>query len=256
MLRGYVDAYKALGKEKYLNIAIKNGQFLVDNMLQSDFRLNRNYKDGKSSINGFLDDYALTIQAFMALYEVTFDEEWLKRSKGLADYVIEHFLDTSSYLFNYASDLNPPLIAQKKELGDNAIPGSNSAMARALFSLGTYLYNEGYQQQARQMMANLASTVEESEQPSFYSNWLQLYQSLVTPPYEVAIVGPNAASLSQEIMKAYIPNSLILGGTKEGSLELLKDKLVEGETYIYVCQNKVCRFPVQTAAEALEQLQN
>lgn len=256
MLRGYVDAYKALGEDKYLKTAIKNGQFLVDNMLQSDFRLNRNYKDGKSSINGFLDDYALTIQAFMALYEVTFDEEWLKRSKGLADYATAHFLDTSSYLFNYASDLNPPLIAQKKELGDNAIPGSNSAMARALFSLGTYLYDEGYQQQARQMMANLASTVEESEQPSFYSNWLQLYQSLVAPPYEVAVVGPNAAVLSQEIMKAYLPNSLILGGTEEGSLELLKDKLVEGETYIYVCQNKVCRFPVQTAAEALEQLQN
>ena len=129
-------------------------------------------------------------------------------------------------------------------------------MARALFSLGTYLYEEAYQDLARQMMANLVNTVEESQQPSFYSNWLQLYQSLATPPYEVAVVGPNAGALSKELMTSYLPNSLFLGGTAEGSLELLKDKLVEGETYIYVCQNKVCRFPVQTAAEALEQLQN
>lgn len=254
MLIGYVDAFKALGEEKYLTSALRNGQFLVDNMLQSDFRLHRNYKDGKSSINGFLDDYAMTIQAFMALYEVSFDEAWLQHSKGLADYAMAHFLDTATYLFNYTSDLDPPLIARKKELGDNAIPGSNSAMARALFSLGTYLYDEAYQKQARQMMATMSQTIEESEQPSFYSNWLQLYQALVAPPYEVAIVGPDAQSLSRELMKSYLPNSLLLGGSEEGSLELLKDKLVEGETYIYVCQNKVCRFPVQTVAEALEQL--
>ncbi|MBX2876939.1 MAG: thioredoxin domain-containing protein [Saprospiraceae bacterium] len=255
MLRGYVDAFKALREPAYLDMALENGQFLIENMMQADFRLNRNFKDGKSSINAFLDDYALSIQAFMALYEVTFDEAWLERSKGLADYAMEHFLDTSTYLFNYTSDLDPPLIARKKELGDGAIPSSNSSMARALFSLGTYLYEEGYQDLARQMMANLVNTVEESQQPSFYSNWLQLYQSLAAPPYEVAVVGPNAQALSQELMAAYLPNSLFLGGTVEGSLELLKDKLVEGETYIYVCQNKVCRFPVQTAAEALEQLQ-
>ncbi len=256
MLQAYVHAFKALGDQNYLDVAMKNGQFLVENMLQSDARLNRNFKDGKSSINGFLDDYALSIQAFMALYEVTFDEVWLERSEDLANYAIDHFLDTTTYLFNYTSDLDPPLIARKKELGDGAIPSSNSSMARALFALGTYLYEEEYQDLARQMMANLTSTVEDSEQPSFYSNWLQLYQSLAAPPYEVAVVGPNAKQLSQELMSAYLPNSLFLGGTAEGSLELLKDKLVEGETYIYVCQNKVCRFPVQTAAEALEQLQN
>lgn len=254
MLRGYVDAYKALGDESYLEAALKNGNFLVKNQLQSDYRLNRNYKDGVSSINGFLDDYAISIQAFMALYEITFDAVWLERSKGLADYAITHFLDTSNYLFNYTSDLDPPLIARKKELGDNVIPGSNSTMARALFSLGTYLYEENYQEQAKQMMANLAPTVLDNEQPSFYSNWLQLYQAVVSPPYEVAILGPNAESLSRELMSNYLPNCVFLGGEKEGELELLKDKLVEGETYIYVCQNKVCKFPVQTAAAALEQL--
>lgn len=254
MLRGYVDAYKALGDESYLEAALKNGNFLVKNQLQSDYRLNRNYKDGVSSINGFLDDYAISIQAFMALYEVTFDAVWLEQSKGLADYAITHFLDTSNYLFNYTSDLDPPLIARKKELGDNVIPSSNSTMARALFSLGTYLYEEAYQAQAKQMMANLAPTVLDNEQPSFYSNWLQLYQALANPPYEVAILGPKAESLSKELMSNYLPNCIFLGGEKEGELELLKDKLVEGETYIYVCQNKVCKFPVQTAAAALEQL--
>ncbi|MEZ5043737.1 MAG: thioredoxin domain-containing protein [Saprospiraceae bacterium] len=254
MLTGYVDAFKALGEASYLETALKNGNFLVEHQLQSDFRLDRNYKDGRSSINAFLDDYAFTIQAFIALYEVTFDEAWLKRSQGLADYAISHFLDTTTHLFHYTSKLDPPLIARKKEIADNVIPSSNSAMARALFSLGTFLYQETYQQMARQMMANLGPTILPSEQPSFYSNWLKLYQAIAKPPYEVAIVGPAAANLSRELMQHYLPNSIFLGGTTEGTLELLQDKLVAGETYIYVCQNKVCKFPVQTVEEALKQL--
>ncbi|MEN0049359.1 MAG: thioredoxin domain-containing protein, partial [Bacteroidota bacterium] len=58
MLKGYIDAYKAFGKEEYLNTALKNADFLIQNMMQEDGKLFRNHKDGKSVINGFLDDYA------------------------------------------------------------------------------------------------------------------------------------------------------------------------------------------------------
>jgi hypothetical protein len=33
---------------------------------------------------------------------------------------------------------------------------------------------------------------------------------------------------------------------------LLKNRFVEGETYIYVCVNKACKMPVKTVKEALE----
>jgi hypothetical protein len=45
---------------------------------------------------------------------------------------------------------------------------------------------------------------------------------------------------------------MLLGGETEGSLELLKDKLQDGATYIYVCQNKVCKLPVEEVDRALE----
>ncbi len=92
MLKGYIDAYKALGNEQYLKVALKNANFLSKTMLQSDGRLNRNYKDGKSVINAFLDDYANLAEAFIALYEVTFDEQWLNKAKRLTDYANQHFL--------------------------------------------------------------------------------------------------------------------------------------------------------------------
>ena len=93
MLRGYVDAFNSFGEKKFLNAAIQNGNFIINNMMKEDGRLNRNYKKGKSSINGFLDDYAYTIEAFIALYEATFNEKWLYTAKELANHTIEHFLD-------------------------------------------------------------------------------------------------------------------------------------------------------------------
>lgn len=252
MLTGYIDAYKAFGKKEYLETALNNAQFIRKNMMQEDYRLLRNYKDGQTKINAFLDDYALTIQAFTALYEVTFDESWLQEAKGLAEYTITHFFDAQSGMFNYTSNLDPPLIARKKELSDNVIPGSNSAIARSLFTLGTYLYLPDYIDKAKQMMKNMEENVTTSEQPNFYSNWCNLYLDLVKPPYEVAIVGDNYAALQQQMLSHYLPNAILLGGKTEGNLELLTDKLQEGETMIYVCQNKVCKLPVREVDKALK----
>ncbi len=252
MLKGYIDAYRALGQKKYLDAALKNADFIVKEMIQQDGRLNRNFKNKKSVINAFLDDYALTIDAFTHLYQVTFDEQWLYKSKVLADYAIQHFFDEKSAMFNYTSDIDPPLVARKMELTDNVIPGSNSSMARALYQLGTYLYNSDYIEKAKQMAHNMSETITQTESPNFYSNWCSLYASLVNPPYEIAIVGDNHNQLRSEMLPYYLPNALLLGGKDEGSLELLKSKLQEGETMIYVCQNKVCKFPVRAVEKAME----
>ena len=64
--------------------------------MEENGKLNRNYKNGKSTINGFLDDYAFTISAFIELYQSTFDEKWLKKANKLTSYVMEHFYDSKS----------------------------------------------------------------------------------------------------------------------------------------------------------------
>ena len=253
MLQGYIDAYKAFGEKEYLQIALKNADFLIQNMLKEGERLNRNFKDGKSVINAFLDDYALLIQAFTSLYEVTFDEKWLYKSKDLLDYTLAHFYDEKTGFFNYTSDVDPPLVAQKQETSDNVIPGSNSMMARNLYRLGLYFYNNEHIEKAKQMLHNMTQSIENSENPSFFSNWLQLYLDVVKPPYEIAILGEEATLKRDVIMRYYLPNAILLGGKEEGTLELLKNKLQE-ESMIYVCQNKVCNLPTADIQLALKQM--
>jgi hypothetical protein len=251
MLEGYVNAYRAFGNQAYLDAALKNGKFISEKMIQPDKRLNRNFKDSKSVINAFLDDYAFTISAFVALYEVTFDEKWLYRAKDLLEYTLAHFADAESGLFFYTSDIDPPLVARKMETADNVIPGSNSQMARNLHTLGLFFYKNEWLEKANGMMHRLSKAIVDSDTPDFYSNWCQLYLDFVKPPYEVAIVGVDAATKRNELMRNYLPHALLLGGKDEGTLELLKDKLQEGETMIYVCRNKVCKLPVSNPAKAL-----
>ncbi len=252
MLNGLLDAWRAFGDKTYLEMALANGQFLRENMLQDDYRLNRNYKDGKSSINAFLDDYALTAKAFIALYEVTFDERWLYDAQKLTQYALDHFSDEETGFFYYTSDLDPPLVTRKKEITDNVIPGSNSVMTHNLLILGDYFYKPEWMDKARSLVAAMAGQIHASGSPDYYSNWCQVYMDCLRMPYEVAIVGPEAAQKRDALLPHYLPNAMLLGGETEGTLELLKDKLQDGATYIYVCQNKVCKLPVQELAKALE----
>jgi uncharacterized protein YyaL (SSP411 family) len=250
MLKGYVDAYRIFDDQKFLSVALKNAQFLKENMLRGDGGLNRNYKDGKSSINGFADDYSFVIDAFIALYQATFDEQWLFDADALMQYAIAHFYDEKTGMFFYTSDEDDPLITRSREVPDNVIPGSNSSLARGLFYLGTYLYKEDYLDKSRQMIRNVINSM--NQEGAYYSNWAILLTHLTYQPYEVAIVGEKAAELRREWDRHFQPNAFLLGGNVEGKLELLKNKKVEGQTFIYVCQDKLCKLPVQTVAAALE----
>lgn len=253
MLKGYVDAYKAFGNPKHLKMALRNADFLAKNMMQNDGRLNRNYKDGKSVINAFLDDYANLAEAFIGLYEVTFDEKWLQKSKQLTDYVTAHFYDKKSGLYFYTSDLDAKLITRKMEIFDNVISGSNSVMAKNLFKLGTYFYDKKMLEQSQKMLQTQLKDIERSA--GYSANWLDLYLYQVNPPYEVAILGKGFNEKRKALQAAFLPNAFFLGGASEGDLALLKGKLIKGETMIYVCKNRLCKLPVSDVSAALEQME-
>ncbi len=249
MIKGLIDAYFAFQNETYLHDALKTAEFVVDNQLRIDGGLNRSYKDGRSSINGFLDDYSFTIEAFIGLYEATFDERWLKRADELMSYARTNFLNIESQMFYYTSVKDDPLIARKTELADNVIPASNSSIAHSLYQLGHYFYREMDIKHAKQMLNNMMATLEQN--PYYYSNWIRLYAKISYPFYEVAIVGDEAGIKRNNLFARYIPNAIIIGGKDEGSLELLEDKKVDGRTMIYVCENKTCRLPVTEPERAL-----
>ncbi len=253
MITGLCDAYRALGEAGYRDRAVRAATFLHDEMTDTDGRLYRNYKGGSAAINGLLDDYAFLAQAYVDVYQVTFDEVWLKRAERLLDYADAHFYNTEVGMYNYTSDLDPQLVTANVPLTDGALPSGNSAYARAAYQLGTLLADEARKARALGMMGRMNDKITGAN-ARFYANWARLYQEIYRPTYEVAILGPapEAGAAFSDMARRYLPNALFLGGSEEGSLALLEGKLNPEETTIYVCLDKVCKLPVTDVAQALE----
>jgi hypothetical protein len=252
MLRGYVDAYSAFGEKKFLDAALKNGEFILNKMMSEDGRLNRNYKNGRCNINAFLDDYACTIEAFINLYEATFDEKWIYNAKKLADYVLRYFKNEQADFFFYTSDIDEPLIARKIDFSDNVTPSSNSSLASGLFKLSRFFYNERHEELANNMLKAIKQYAILS--PTFHSYWLNVVLNFIFPFYEIGIVGDYFERKKEHLVKNFLPNIILFGGKNDGSLEILMNRYVPGKTLIYVCENRVCQIPIEEAEKALNKI--
>ncbi len=251
-ISGLVSAFEVTGDHKYLEAAEQNAQFIMSFMIDEDFRLWRNYKEGNTTINGFLDDYAMIINGLISLYQISFEIEYLDMAMNLTKYTLDHFSNDSNQMFHFTSDLDPPLIAKTTAFSDNVIPSGNSMMAQNLYSLGIIYGNDNWKGRAIKMVQNVIPSIRSSNQPSFYSNWIRLMMKVIQPPFEIVIMGDRYYEKRMQFASINLPSVLFMGGVIE-NLPLLENKL-QDETTIYVCKNKVCKLPVYTMEEALKQL--
>ena len=251
MLKGFVEAYKAIGTKTYLDIALRNANFIINKIWSSDGNLKHSYKDGKATINGFLEDYAHVIEAFISLYEVTFDEKWLQNAKQLTDYTFDNFYDVEAQFFSFTSHQDERLITTHFEVEDNVIPASNSVMADALFKLSIYFNNGYYEKICQQMVQNIIPTV---DYPSAFSNWLNVLLHFSEQNKELAICGNNALDYLEKINQNYLPNIIIAGSSSLSTLPFLENRFLEKETLFYLCQNKTCDIPTNDFEEISKEI--
>ena len=251
MITGLTDAYRATGDEKYVTLARESMDFLKKTLVKGD-KISHAYVKGKISGEGFLDDYAYTIQALEALYMVTFNETYLQKAKKLTGYVIKNFRDTTDGLFNYSGNNNEKLFFNRKQLFDNVIPSSNSVMAQNLHVMGLAFSNEEWIKKSKSMTQSMQEL--SLSNPLFMANWIAVSAEQNLDLAEVLITGPGSEVFRKEIPKNYHPFSLYFGSKKESVLPLLENKILSGETTIYICVNKTCKRPVKKVSDALSQL--
>ncbi|MBF6641139.1 thioredoxin domain-containing protein [Flavobacterium sp. J49] len=261
MSKGFVEAYKALGDSKYLDIALQNAHFITKKLWSTEGHLFRTYKNGtrgaaeqsaaKATINAYLEDYAQVIQAFISLYEVTLDEQWLQNAKQLTDYCFDHFYDANAEFFSFTSKTDEALITAYFEVEDNVIPAANSVMAGNLFQLGIYFNNRYYESIAKQMVQNIIPTI---DYPSAFSNWLKVLLNYSEQNKELAICGEKALDYLIQINQKYLPNIIVAGTVNNTKLPFLESRFVENQTLFYLCQNKTCDLPSIDFQEIIKEI--
>ncbi|MCK5846561.1 MAG: thioredoxin domain-containing protein [Bacteroidales bacterium] len=255
MISAYCDAYSALGNDEYMKDAINAMNFILENMKKPEGGFWHTFKNGKSKINAYLDDYALLIKASLSLYEIGAGNKYLLQAKVSSDYIIDKFYDVNSGMFFYTNSDDEILVARKMEIFDNVIPASNSIVARNLYKLSHYFENEDYKDISLQMLNNVIDKFRTNG--SSLSNWGLLLMDELQPKTEVVILGNDAKNILKELQSNYFPNIVWAIDTKDNSeLELLKYRFVENKTMIYVCVNNSCKLPVQSIDDALRILSN
>jgi uncharacterized protein len=252
MICGLIDAYQIFADDIFLKSALKNIQFLERELADGN-KLYRSFKNKRSLTPAFLDDYAYFIQAYVKLYQATFEEKWIYRAKDLAEYVVKNFFDSSDGYFFYTSTAGEQLISRKKELFDNVIPASNSIMAQNLHYLSIFFDQKDWKEIAVHMTQSLSHIIR--SEPGYMSQWGIVFTEQKKGLAEVALTGKKIDSLRSQLLQHYFPFKLLQGTRTSSQLPLLQDKsTTTDESTIYVCYNKTCKLPVHTLNEAIQQL--
>ncbi len=245
-IRGMVDSYKATVDNIFLNKALLIEKALSDKMISDKIIFHSNSFNNLDQVL-FFEDYSYYIDALIGLYEVTFNEKWLIKANDFTKFSNEVFLESNGY-FKFSTSKENLYTNTLINLDDGVTPSANSVMNFNLFRLGHYLGNKEYSQHSKKMINNISENIKERVTDHLF--WLWLSQNYSNKFYELAISGDDAKQKAKELMLKYLPNTLTAASNNSSEMYLLKDRYFENETYIYVCVDNTCKFPVTTIKEA------
>ena len=252
-LRAFADAAAYLGRNDYRQIAVSNAEFIF-RTLWDGTRLLHSFKDGRARFNAYLDDYANVADGLLSLYQLTFEEGWLKRAESLADLIIDTFWDSDNGGFYFTDIGHEALITRTKDYFDNATPSGNSVAADVLVRLGAQLGRNDLTEKAKRLFESTGALL--AQYPSGFGRLLEAIDFYLGPSKEVAVVvaGKDADLFITAYRKRYLPRTVIAaGGT--GTVALLRDRpAIGGKSTAYVCENMTCQRPVTDIGEFENQI--
>jgi uncharacterized protein len=265
MISAYARAAQVLGEPRYLEIATRATKFLRANLYdQSGKVLFRNYREGRSHIEGFADDYAFVIQGLIDLYEASFDVEWLKFAIELQETQDRLFFDEKNggYFSTSGKDSSVPL--RMKDDNDSAEPAANSVAALNLLRLAQFRDDKQLEDRAKKTIDAFGATL--SHFAGAMPQMLVALNSSLSKPRQIVVAGkrdaPDTKALLVEVHRRFLPNKILLLIDGSDGKRYLGEKLeairamsmVDGKPAAYVCENFTCKAPVTDAKQLAELL--
>jgi len=264
MIAAFAKAGYILNDPKYIQVAKKAVDFILNKMINSDGRLLHRYRKGGADILAFIDDYAFLIWGLINLYEASFETQYLEKAIELTEEQIKFFWDSSIGAFFFTAEDAESLLTRQKETYDGAIPSGNSVAMLNLLRLAQLTGNDEYEKKADHLGRVFAESVRAN--PVAHSLMMVAVDYAVGPTYSLVIAGDSGKEdtnlMLNEVRKQFLPNkSLIFRPTEELNPEIDKysnfiqffDKYEEKAT-AFVCINKTCKAPTNDIKQAIEYL--
>ena len=246
-LEGLCDAARYLQdddiKQKALDLANA-----IETYSKVSGKYHRIVKNGQASIPAFSEDLSALCSAYISLYQVCFDEKWLLLAKEITDEIIHSFMDEQTGLIYFISHDAEPLIARKKDLSDDVLPGANSTFAFCLMKLHHYFAVPRYQEIAQSMLEEMSEAF--LKHSPWYSHWGQSYLLKEFGLYQLCVSGPHAEKAITEPSLLPIPNLILAAAEKTSELPILQIRIGEKTNY-YLCMDETCFAPETDLTSAL-----
>jgi hypothetical protein len=267
MTSAYARAAQVLDDPRYLEIAMHAAKFLQRNLYDPSRKiLYRNYRQGRSDIEGFADDYTFVVQALLDLYEASFDIEWLKFAIQLQETQDRLFFDQENGGYFSTSGRDKSVFLRMKDDNDGAEPAASSVAALNLLRLSQFHDDPAAAgaERARKTIDAFATTL--SHFPSAMPEMLVALDYSLSKPRQIVIAGkkdaPETKALLTAVNRHFLPKTILfLADGAEGQKYLGKKNeairamsLVDGKPAAYVCENFTCKAPVTDSKQLAELL--
>jgi uncharacterized protein len=245
-LAALAEAGRRLDRPDWLDAARRLGEFLLGPLAGRDGRLRRSFRDGRTSGDGYLDDYANVAHGLLELHIATGELRWLREARRLAQLAVELFADEEHGGFFLSPADGEQLVARTKELDDHPLPSGNSMLAHVLLRLARIFGDDELERHAVSVLRLLRPALERA--PSAFGWGLVALDLHLSPPRELAIVGPIESEVARAALGPWQPRTVVAVGPAEDVPLLAGKDLVGGEPAIYVCERFACRAPVTDPA--------
>ncbi len=244
-------------KTKYTELATRSATFLLKE-LRPNGKLKHSWRDGNTTSEVFLEDYAALILGLLELYQTDFKNKWFAAAKELGDEMIELFNDPIGGFFDTSKD-GEQLLLRPKDVQDNATPSGNALVCEVLLKLAEFTGDGKYRDLAEKALGLVVGMA--VRYPTAFGRWLSAADFALGKTKQVAVMieadGKEASTLIRVIQSAYRPHLIIAASTypsPDDAPALLKERpLKGGKATVYVCEGFVCKNPV-TSIEELAKL--
>ncbi|WP_333788164.1 thioredoxin domain-containing protein [Methanomethylovorans sp.] len=259
MIVALCKASRAFERPEYAQAASKTADFILEHMSFHDGRLLHRYRDGETSITGFLEDYTFFVWGLIELYQATLEKKYLEHALRLNSLQILDFMDDEGGFFHTAKD-SETLLFRKKEVYDGAMPSGNSVSVLNLFRLSRLTGDTDLEEKAYASMKAFSGQID--AMPMAYSQFLQALDFIVGPAYEVVIAGNRKNEDTKEMLsilaRSFLPNMVLLLKEDNSMAKLApytKDMTKNnGKSMAYVCQGFSCNMPTTKTSEMMKML--
>lgn len=246
---GLCSAYETFRDSEILKTARYTLDYILNNFFDENSVLSRAFHSKKGNyIDGFLDDYAYTIEACLNMYNCTLKIRYLNEALALTFSALDLFYDRSINGFGFTPSNSSQLFSQKQEIVDSVLPSASSVMASNLLSLGRHFSRTEWISMAESMTNSaLGNTTHFSRS----TNWASVHLQLTLPHYQFTFNGSDLKAISTAHLE--LLGSRPIYSTLVGPNHPLASPTPDALSII-VCTNGVCLLPSNSVQEALAQI--